>query len=340
MNCHHFHNNSSDRWLLHLRGGPGTAMLLVSGEEARRIDTKTKFNKPVAYPAWHPSGDIAAFSVNKLFLFFHSIGESRDVLDMASDLVLYDIPANMITTTPQISDTARMENWPAWSPDGKYLYFSSAPKFETFEQDSEQEEPLAYRKIKYDLMRIPFNEEKRTWGKLERVLSGSKIGGSINQARVSPDGDFVLFTLSSYGNFPIYLSSADLYLLKLSTGELKNLEVNSESVESFHAWSSNGRWIVFASKRINHLFAHPYFAYVDKNGNVSKQFILPQENPEYYDACLETFNVPEFIRGPVQISQKLLAKAAYKDIKPVILDPEVKLVKKAKEEPLSSPHPQ
>jgi len=338
MNCHHFCNSTPEHWLIHLRGGPGTAMLLIDGNEAHKIDTKTAFNGPVAYPAWHPAGNLVIFSANRLLLFFHSIGEPRDVLDRASDLVVYNISTNILTTTSQIASLERMENWPAWSPDGKYLYFSSAPKLETFEDPSEQD--LAYHKIKYDLMRVSYDEKSRTWGELELVLAGSEIGGSINQCRISPDGDFALFTVSLYGNFPIYNSSADLYLLKLSTGKVKKLELNSESTESFHAWSSNGRWVVFSSKRVDHLFARPHFAYVDENGNSSKPFILPQKNPKYYDTCLETFNVPEFIREPVQISVKHLAKAAYQNAKPVELDPKWIPVQKKKEEQISSPQPQ
>jgi hypothetical protein len=174
------------------------------------------------------------------------------------------------------------------------------------------------------------------------VLYGSKVRGSINQPRISPDGNFVLFTVSAYGNFPIYLSSSDLYLLKLSSGKVKKLELNSESTESFHAWSSNGRWIVFSSKQIDHLFARPYFAYVDKNGDVSKSFILPQKNPEYYDRCLETFNVPEFIRKPVRISAQRMAKTAYQNATPVTLDPEWVPVQQqeVEEKPVWSPQPQ
>jgi hypothetical protein len=338
MNCHNFCNSESDRWLIHLRGGPGTAMLLINGDEVRKIDTKTAFNGPVAYPAWHPSGNLAVFSANRLLLFFHSIGETRDVLDRYSDLVVYNITTNILTTTSQIASPEYMENWPAWSPDGRYLYFSRVLKLEAFEGASQQD--LAYRQIKYDLVRVSYDEKTGDWGELELVLSGSKMGGSINQCRISPDGDFALFTISDYSNFPIYLSSADLYLMRLSTGQVKKLGVNSKSVESFHTWSSEGRWIVFSSKVNNNLFARPYFAYVDENGNASKPFILPQENPKHYETCLQTFNVPEFIRDPVQISAKHLAKAAYQEAKPVELDPEWIPEEEIEKEPISNPQPQ
>ncbi|MEJ2568517.1 MAG: hypothetical protein P8Z50_06575, partial [candidate division WOR-3 bacterium] len=71
-----------------------------------------------------------------------------------------------------------------------------------------------------------------------------------------------------------------------------------------------------------------------------KPFVLPQKNPEYYETCLETFNVPEFIRDPIHISAKSLAKAAYQDAKPVELDPKWIPAEKKEEKPVSNPQPQ
>lgn len=325
MNCHNFWQNGTERWLLHLRGGPGTSMLLVTDGVARKIDTKTKFNGPTAYPAWHPSGKVIAFAVSKLLLFFHETGsECRDVLDRYSDIVLYDIPTNTITTTPDISSPDRMENWPAWSPDGKFLYFCSAPKIEAFENPSKPGD-LAYEKIKYDLMRIPYDPVNHTWGKLETVISASDLGLSITEPRVSPDGNFVLFTASIYSQFPIYLTSADLYLLDLRSGRWKKSEANSNRTDSFHSWSSNGRWIVFSSKRLDGLFARPFFSHIDSSGNASKPFVLPQEDPLSYDNSLQTYNVPELTKEPVHISPQALAKAAFseQDALTAKLDPNV-----------------
>jgi hypothetical protein len=312
MNCHTFWQNETDKWLLHMRAGPGTSMLLVTDGKARKIYTKTKFNGHAAYTAWHPSGDLIAFSVSKLLLFHHEVGEDREVLDRSSDIYLYDIASNTITTTPQISSPHRMEIWPAWSPDGKYLYFCSAPELENY-ADSSRSGEVALDKIKYDLVRIAFDPLKHSWGNLETMISTSDIGLSITEPRVSPDGHFVLFTAASYGQFPIYNQSADLYVLDVRTRQWKKMELNSDKADSFHSWSGNGRWIVFSSKREDGLFTKPYFSHFDSSGHTTKPFVLPQENPSLYEASLDIYNAPEFTKEPVHISPQDLAAAAFSE---------------------------
>jgi Tol biopolymer transport system component len=327
MNCHNFYQNKTDRWLMHLRGGPGTSMLLVTDGKAKKIDLKTKFNGPAAYPAWHPSGELIAFSVSKLRLFFHEIGECRDVLDLTSDIILYDIPTNTVTTTPEISSPDRMEIWPAWSPDGRYLYFCSAPKIETFENPDKTGD-LAYDSIKYDLIRIAYDPVQRSWGKLETVISACESGLSITEPRISPDGHFLLFTGAAYSQFPIYLHTADIYILDLRTGRWKKSEVNSDRADSFHSWSSNGRWIVFSSKRQDDIFTKLYLSHIDSLGCASKPFVLPQENPLSQDYSLNVYNVPEFTKESVHISPQALAKAAFSQKEEMVvakLDPSVLL---------------
>jgi hypothetical protein len=327
MNCHNFYQNKTERWLLHLRGDPGTSMLLMTDGTAKKIDLKTKFNGPAAYPAWHPSGDLIAFSVSKLVLFFHQTSECRDVLDQYSDIILYDIPTNTVTTTPEISSPDRMEIWPAWSPDGKYLYFCSAPKLETFEIHDRPGE-LAYDKIRYDLMRIGYDHVQKTWGKLETVISADQIGLSITEPRVSPDGKFLLFTGAAYSQFPIYLPSADVYILDIGSGKWKKLEVNSDRADSFHSWSSNSRWMVFSSKRQDNIFTRPFFSHIDSLGNASKPFVLPQEDPVSQEYSLNVYNVPELTKEPIHISPQALARAAFSQQDEMLtakLDPNVLL---------------
>ena len=322
MNCHNFMNNDPNTMVMHLRAGPGSGTLIAKNGKITKVNTSTDFSKAGAYPAWHPNGKLVAFSVNKLQMFFHSTGEPRDVLDHASDLIVYNIPTNTITTSISISSPDRMENFPAWSPDGKFLYFCSADKMEKyFKKDGE----FLWDQIYYDLMRVRYDSETDTWGKPETLIDGDRIKKSITEPRVSPDGRFVLFTTAKYGNFPIYLKSADVCLLDLSTGIYKVLPVNSDQTDSFHSWSSNSRWFVFSSKRDDGFCARPYFSYVDKDGNASKPFLLPQKNPNDYKTFIKTYNVPELIKGPVPYRPQSLSKAAMnnKKLLKANLDPKV-----------------
>jgi hypothetical protein len=95
----------------------------------------------------------------------------------------------------------------------------------------------------------------------------------------------------------------------LKTGELKKPEgLNSNDVESYHSWSSNSRWIVFSSRRDNGSYTRPYLAYVSESGQTGKPFVLPQKSPDFYELRYKSFNIPEFITGPVSISIRRLEK--------------------------------
>jgi len=89
----------------------------------------------------------------------------------------------------------------------------------------------------------------------------------------------------------------------------RRLEVNSDRSESWHCWSSNGRWVVFSSKRRDGVFTRSYISYVDEDGKVYKPLLLPQKDPAFYDSFLKTYSVPEFVIEPVRTREKDLAEA-------------------------------
>ena len=123
---------------------------------------------------------------------------------------------------------------------------------------------------------------------METVLASADTGLSIAEPRISPDGRWLLFCMSEYGSFPAYQPSSDLYLLDLETGDYHALdEVNSPLCESWHSWSSNSRWIAFASKRRDGVFARIYFSYVDETGHAHKPLVLPQRDPTYYRSAYQ-----------------------------------------------------
>ena len=300
LNCHTFRAKDPHWFALQTRGAHGLTMLLARNGHVQSVETRTPFNRsPAAYTTWHPSGNLVAFSVNKVSLFYHTRGETRDVFDSASDLAVYSIDDHVLTTSPAISRADSLENWPNWAPDGRHLYFARGPAL-----------PVGrYEELRYDLMRVAFDPEKRQFGKVETVLAASNTGLSITQPKVSPDGRWVVVTMADYGNFPVYRRSADLYIVDLETGSRRPLESNSPRTDSWHSWSSNGRWLVFSSKRRDGLFARPYIVHIDSAGHAAKPFVLPQRDPAFYQACVETFNVPELAKGRVPVHSCELAAA-------------------------------
>lgn len=296
INCHTFLNHRPDAMALHVRDKEiGSPMLLIRSNEVARVGMTG------GYLSWHPSGRLLAFSANKFSLLFHTTGETRDLFDAASDLRVYRVDSNSVVSVPAISQPDRLETWPSWSPDGRFLYFCAAPKLRM--------ERL--KQIRYDLMRIAYDIQSDRWGEPETLVSARDTRLSAAQPRVSPDGKWLLFCLAPNGNFPAYQPGSDLYLMNLQTGQMRRLEINSDVSDSWHCWSSNGRWVVFSSKRRDGLFTRPYFTHVSADGEFSKPFILPQRNPLFYDSLLWTYNLPELIQSPVDVRERQLVQGAY-----------------------------
>ena len=67
--------------------------------------------------------------------------------------------------------------------------------------------------------------------------------------------------------------------------------------------------MAFSSKQCDGLFTKLYISYVDQAGNAHKAFVLPQKNSAFYDSCSQTYSVPEFIKEPVTVSYRALARA-------------------------------
>lgn len=303
LNCHSFQGNDPKTMSIALRSATyGTDTLLARNGAVEKVHSKW------GYTAWHPGGTVAMYSVNKTIQFFHAGGmQVRDVADLESSLVCYRVEAQTVSSPMEIADTNRLQTYPAWSPDGKSLYFCSAP---ILWKDSKAVPPKNYDKLKYDLRRVSYDVAADRWGQVETVLSAEETGQSILLPRVSPDGRFLVFCMCGYGCFPVYQPSSDLYLMDLSTRQYRKLAINSGFSESWHSWSSNSRWLAFSSKRGGGLFTRTYISYVDDTGEAHKPFILPQQDPRYYDSLLETYSVPELLKGPVVTSESALSRAA------------------------------
>lgn len=307
MNCHQFQNGRTENWQMHVRQVLG-GTLIVTGDESRKVNLKTDQTISAGvYPAWHPSERLIAYSVNKTRQFFHAKNIHKlEVQDPASDLIMYDINKNEVSLVA--NDSLAFETFPTWSPDGKYLYYSSArqPEIATLPSDSIA---ICFDKIWYDIVRRSFDPGAREFGDEELVFDAKSLNLSAMEARISPDGRYLLFSLGEYGTFHIWHRGSDLWVKDLETGESWPLtDANSDDADSFHNWSSNGRWIVFTTRRDDGLFTRTYFSYFDRDGKAHKSFMLPQRNLSGKYDRVYSYNVPEFTVEPVRQSVRDLSK--------------------------------
>lgn len=304
VNCHSFPQNRTDRMLVGVRSPQhGVATLVVEDRSVHRIDKK------FGYTSWHPSGRLAAFSINDIPMFYHaSRSEARDTTDLDSLLAFYRSETKSIVTVPQLARKDRLENWPAWSGDGRHLYFCSAPKLWT---DGVEYPPAQYDQVRYDLMRIAYDPSADAWGEPETVLSAKDTGKSIAMPRCSPDGRWLSFCLCEYGYFPAWQESSDIYLMDLQAPAAprpyRRLEFNSDRSESWQTWSSNSRWLVYSSKVQNGFFTRLFLFYVDPEGKPHRPIVLPQKDPAFYESCLQYFNTAELVVEPPRVTSSRLA---------------------------------
>ncbi len=297
---------------LHLRAKHAGTLLLNQGT-ITKLDTKTEQTmSALVYPYWHPGGKFIAYSVNDTKQLFHTHHQNRiEVMDLYSDVVVYDVAKNEIVTAPQLFDKGVFETFPSFSADGKTLYFCTARKLKI---------PDETEKLRYHLCAISFDAETRTFGNVvDTLYHAEQMDKSVSFPRVSPDGKHLMFTLADFATFPIWHQEADLWMLDMENGELQCLDaLNSNSVESYHSWSSNSRWVVFSSRRMDGLYTRPYIAYVSADGTVGKPFILPQAKGDFYDKCMNSYNIPELIKGKVDVNRReLVHKALGEEKKPV-----------------------
>ena len=295
VNCHSYCNNSPDTMMFHSRlEFDGT--VLVKNGTIRKLNTKAESSiSPFVYPAWHPSGDYIAFSLNKTKQNFHSQNPNRiEVYDLESDVMVYDIKNNQVLSNSLLKSNTAFETFPTFSPDGRKLYFCSAQAVDS--------SPFNYKDVKYSLCSIDFDPDKASLGnKVDTLFDSAKYDKSVSFPRVSPNGRFLAITVHGYGNFSIWHKDADIYMIDLLNNEVTPLsEINSDDVDSYHSWSSNGKWMTFSSRRIDGLYTRPFFTYVNDEGKASKPFLLPQKDPlKYYKSLMVSYNIPELTKGAV-----------------------------------------
>ena len=310
INCHSYQNYKTDNMLFHVRlANAGT--VIVNDGKVSRVNMKRDYTiSGGVYPSWHPTAKLVAFSTNKTRQAFHTSNPNKiEVYDLASDMILYDVETDSVSIVS--ADSTLLEVYPTWSPDGKYLYYCKSVPLP--DEMSDKDIRTTYPKIQYNLYRRSFDLATHGFGDEELVYDAASSDKSVTLPRISPDGRYLLFALGQYGCFHSRHHDADIVCIPMdqyagtaltaetaATIDLSLLNSDGYS-DSYPTWSSNGHWIMCASRRDDDNYSRVYFAYFN-NGKVEKAFLLPQEDPELHVTLLKSYNRPEFMVEPVKIS--------------------------------------
>lgn len=314
VNCHCYKNGKTDHMIFHVREKyAGT--VVVMGDNVYKVNTKTdSMFLACMYPQWHPTRNLIATSINMVGQFFYLLDPKRiEVNDTEADLVMYDVDRNQVFYAMKSAEC--METFPSWSPTGDRLYYSMyniARDNENYLTGNKDDVVArAYEKIHYDIWSMPFDTVTYTFGEPKMEFDAASLGKSAVHIRISPDGKWMIFCMSKFGQ-AIYSKSSDLYLMNMETKDVRPMDiVNSESVESYHSWSTEGRWFVFSTRRDDQHCSRCYFSYFDKDGHEHKPFELPQEDPLHGTYFYKSYNVPEFMVEPVKVSNEQFKDVVY-----------------------------
>ena len=298
INCHSYQSYKTDNMLFHVRGRHGATVMVVDGKVRTVSLKRANTISAGVYPAWHPTERLVAFSTDVTHQWFHTRDVNKiEVFDTQSDLVLYDIDRDTVRVIA--ADTARLEVFPAWSPDGRWLYYCSADAWR-------QDDPAVgdyrtnYEQLRYNVYRRAYRDGR--FGDEELVYRADSAGRSCSLPRVSPDGRYLTFAEGAYGYFNIWHHEADVRVLCLddsASALLDTRPVNSAGyAESYPTWSSNGRWLMCASRRDDGNYSRIYLSHFDGQ-RFGKAFMVPQRDPELDLQRMQSFNRPEFMSEPV-----------------------------------------
>lgn len=284
MNCH---IHKGDRSIFHIRGkGGGT--ILGGDTRLRKVNlVNDGMSSPAAYGDLHPDGRWGVFSSNTVIPAFHTLGSRRmEVYDRTSDLTVADFESNRMLNDEEYARPDRLETFPCFSADGESVFYCVADTVEL---------PREVTKLKYSICKASFCPRTGALGHSpETVWDADSNNASACHPKASPDGKWLMFTRADYGTFPIWHRECDLGLIDLRSGkEISMATVNSNVSDTYHSWSSNSKWFVFASKREDGQYGKPFICHIDGNGVCSKPFILPQRDPRHYERTLKSYNVPD-----------------------------------------------
>lgn len=256
-----------------------------------------KFNSSVTsfglFPRVSPNGRYVAATVKEEvyvqnyrdFRFLQTFYPTRGII------AIYDKKSGEITSLPGADDPKYVQTNPVWSPDGKSIVFLRAlarPSYPSEEPAKYANDPLETQ-IQYDIWRVPFNEGK---GGVATPVPGASTNGKSNSfPAFSPDGKWLVYVQCKNGL--LMRPDSRLFIIPAGGGKAREMNCNTELMNSWHSWSPNSRWIAFSSKS-RRPFTQIFLSHIDENGIDSPAVLLPGSTADN-----RAVNLPEFAKIPV-----------------------------------------
>ena len=203
-------------------------------------------------------------------------------------LAIYSKVADTMEPLPGADDPKYVQSNGCWSPDGKDIVFSRAlTKEKVVEKMPEYSGDPHELQIQYDLYRIPFNDG--AGGKPKQLEGASQNGMSNSFPKYSPDGKWIVYVQAQNGQ--LMRPDSKLYIIPAAGGQARKMNCNINPMNSWHSWSPNSRWLVFASKGFSP-FTQMFLTHIDENGNDSPAILIPNST-----AANRAINIPEFLNN-------------------------------------------